>query len=128
MDTYAVLASAVYLGEGNLPYAVPVFRVLHGELEPTEYVQSIRGNPLFCSGSSCEWKIRNIFRKLDSDEERRLSEIFLVCAFLGAAAIIKDKLGSDNTAVEAFFSIIRMVGLKPRLTMNSMCVPLESIS
>ena len=127
MDTYAVIARAIYLGEKHLPYTGPVFRVWRGELEPTEYVQSIRGKSLCCSGSSCEWEIRNIFRKLERDEDRRLSEISLAYAFLGAASIIQDKRGSDNTAADAFFSIVRMLGLKPRLATNSMCVPLVSI-
>ena len=127
MDTYVVIASAVYLGGENLPYAGPVFRVLRGELETTEYVQSIRGKSLCLSGSSCEWKTRNIFRKLGSDEDRRRSEISLVYAFLGAASIIQDKRGSGNTAVEAFFPIVRILGLKPRLATNSTCAPLVSI-
>ena len=65
--------------------------------------------------------------KLESDEDRRLSEISLAYAFLGADAIIQDKRGSDNAAVGAFLSIVRMIGLKHRLKTNSMCVPLESI-
>ena len=127
MDKYPVVASAVYLGGENFSYAGPVFRVLLGELEPAEYVQSIRGKALCCSGSSCEWEIRNIFRKLECDDDRRLSEISLVYAFLGSASLLQDKRGSDNTAVEAFFSIVRMIGLKHRLATNSMCAPLVSI-
>ena len=88
LDTFVVVASAIYRGEKNSPYTGPVFRVLRGELEPTAYAQPIRWGPMCGSGSSCEWEIRNIFRKLESDDDRQISEISLVYAFRGAASII----------------------------------------
>ena len=95
------------------------------ELEPTAYVQSVRGKPICCSGSSCGWEMRDIFRKLETDEDRGISEISLVYAFLGSASILHDKRGSDNTTVGGFFSILRMLGLRPRLRMNSMRAPVS---
>ena len=115
LDSFVVLESALYLGEKNLPSTGPVFRVLRGELEPNAYAQPIRGKPLCCSGSSCEWEIHNIFTKLESGDDRHISEISLVYAFLGAASIIQDKRGSDNTAVEGLFPILRMLGLRPMI-------------
>ena len=45
-DTCVFLPIALYLGEKNLPYEVPVFMVLRGKLEPTAYAQSVRVRPL----------------------------------------------------------------------------------
>ena len=60
---------------------------------------------------------------MESDDDRRISEIALVYAFLGEASILQDKRGSDNASVDGFSSILGMLGLRPMLRMNSMCVP-----
>ena len=99
---FVFLPSALYLGEKNLPYAGPLFRVFRGELEPADYAQPIRGKPLCRSGSSRAWGIHNIFRKPETGEGIGVSEISLAYSYLQAEYILQDKRGSDNAAADAF--------------------------
>ena len=83
---------------------------LRGELEPPPTRIPFMESRFAALVRRANWKIHNIFRKLESDDGRQISEISLVYAFRGAESIIQDNRGSDNTSVEAFSLLSECLG------------------
>ena len=96
---------------------IVLYRVLKCELSAEEFAMSIEGKTCCCDDTASTAKIQRHFRKVEmSGGDRNQSEVSLVAALVTACKGHSSKGGSETRHLEALFSMMRMLGLRPLYT------------